>query len=201
LNIFATFVINRSLMNRKLIVVAAPSGAGKTTIVRHLLQTYDTLAFSVSAATRAQRAHETNGKDYYFITADDFRQKIEHDDFLEWQEVYAGQFYGTLKSEVNRLWDLGKVVIFDIDVQGALNIKKTYPEETTLVFVKPPSPAILFQRLRDRNTESPESLQRRIEKAAFELSFENKFDIVLLNDELELCLRRAEKIVTEIIKQ
>ena len=135
-------------MNRKLIVVAAPSGAGKTTIVRHLLQTFDTLAFSVSAATRTQRAHEINGKDYYFITETDFRQKIEQDEFLEWQEVYTGQFYGTLKSEVIRLWELGKVVIFDIDVQGALNIKRTYPEETHLVFVKPPSPAILFQRLR-----------------------------------------------------
>jgi guanylate kinase len=187
-------------MNRKLIVVAAPSGAGKTTIVRHLLQTFDTLAFSVSAATRAQRAHEINGKDYYFITEEDFRQKIGNEEFLEWQEVYAGQLYGTLKEEVTRLWELGKVVIFDIDVQGALNIQKVYPEETHLIFVKPPSPAILFQRLRDRNTESPESLKRRIEKAAFELSFENKFDIVLLNDELEPCLRRAEKIVKEIIE-
>jgi guanylate kinase len=186
-------------MNRKLIVVAAPSGAGKTTIVRHLLKTFDTLAFSVSAATREQRSYETNGKDYYFISEEDFRQKIEQGDFLEWQEVYKGQYYGTLKSEVTRLWDLGKVVIFDIDVQGALNIKKTYPEETILVFVKPPSPAILFQRLRDRNTESEESLKRRIEKAAFELSFENKFDKILLNDELEPCLRRAEKLVTDFL--
>ncbi len=182
-------------MNRKLIVVAAPSGAGKTTIVRHLLKTFDILAFSVSAATREQRAHEVHGKDYYFIGDEDFRQKIASEAFLEWQEVYQGQFYGTLKSEISRLWELGKVVIFDIDVQGALNIKKTYPDETLLVFVKPPSPEILFQRLHDRNTESPESLKRRVEKAAFELSFEDKFDKVLVNDELEPCLREAEKLV------
>jgi guanylate kinase len=149
-------------MNHKLIVVAAPSGAGKTTIVRHLIRTFEALAFSVSAATRAQRAHETDGKDYYFISKEDFQQRIAQDLFLEWQEVYAGQFYGTLKSEIDRLWALGKTVIFDIDVQGALNIKKAYPEETLLVFVKPPSAEILIQRLQDRNTESEESLKRRI---------------------------------------
>lgn len=188
-------------MNHKLIVVAAPSGAGKTTIVRHLLKHFDMLAFSVSAATRAQRPHEIHGKDYYFITSEDFRQKIENEEFLEWQEVYAGQFYGTLKSEITRLWGEGKVVIFDIDVQGALNIKKIYPKETLLVFVKPPSKEILLQRLRDRNTESEESLKKRIEKASFELSFEDKFDVVLVNDELEACLKRAEKIVIDYIKQ
>ena len=187
-------------MNRKLIVVAAPSGAGKTTIVRHLLKTFDILAFSVSAATREQRAHEINGKDYYFISAEDFRQKVESEEFLEWQEVYQGQFYGTLKSEITRLWNAGKVVIFDIDVQGALNIKKTYPDEALLVFVKPPSPEILIQRLHDRNTESPESLKRRVDKAAFELSFEDKFDKVLVNDDLEPCLREAEQLVKDYLK-
>lgn len=188
-------------MNHKLIVVAAPSGAGKTTIVRHLLKTYDLLAFSVSAATREQRPHEIHGKDYYFITSEDFREKINNEAFLEWQEVYAGQFYGTLKSEIARLWGAGKVVVFDIDVQGALNIKKTYPEETLLVFVKPPSKDILLQRLRDRNTESEESLKKRIEKASYELSFEDKFDVVLVNDDLETCLKKAEKIVEDYIKQ
>jgi guanylate kinase len=187
-------------MSQKLIVVAAPSGAGKTTIVRHLLKTFDTLAFSVSAATRAQRTHEINGKDYYFITSAEFRQKIEKGEFLEWQEVYAGQFYGTLKSEITRLWDEGKTVIFDIDVKGAINIKKIYPKEALLVFVKPPSEEILLQRLRDRNTESEESLKKRIEKASFELSFENEFDVVLVNDELDACLKRAEIIVNDYLK-
>lgn len=186
-------------MNRKLFVVAAPSGAGKTTIVKHLLQTFDILAFSVSAATRAQRAHETHGKDYYFLTKEDFRQKIEDGAFLEWEEVYQDQFYGTLKSEVERLWDMGKIVIFDIDVQGALNIKKVYPDEALLIFIKPPSKEILFQRLYDRNTESPESLKRRVEKAVFELSFEDKFDKILVNDQLDECLLRADRLMLEFL--
>lgn len=187
-------------MDHKLIVVAAPSGAGKTTIVRHLLKTFDRLAFSVSAATRAQRPHEVNGKDYYFISKEAFLSKIEEGDFLEWQEVYAGQYYGTLKSEIARLWADQKVVIFDIDVQGALNIKKQYPDETLLVFVKPPSKEILIQRLIDRNTESPESLKKRIEKASFELQFEDKFDRVLVNDDLQSCLIRAEHLVKDYLK-
>lgn len=187
-------------MMNKLIVVAAPSGAGKTTIVKHLLKTFGVLAFSVSATTREKREHEKDGSDYYFINEADFRQKVKEGEFLEWQEVYMGQFYGTLKSEIKRLWDLRKVVIFDIDVQGALNIKKAYPSETLLVFVKPPSRDILIQRLRDRNTESEESLYRRIEKASYELGFEDKFDVVLLNDSLESCLARAEKIVQDYLQ-
>ena len=187
-------------MMNKLIVVAAPSGAGKTTIVKHLLETFGELAFSVSATTRAKRDHETDGRDYYFISETDFRQKINNDEFLEWQEVYKGQYYGTLKSEIRRLWELQKVVIFDIDVQGALNIKRAYPKEALLVFVKPPSKEILLQRLKDRNTESEESLARRIEKASFELGFEDKFDVVLLNDDLNSCLVRAEKIVQDYLK-
>ncbi|MFZ4543090.1 MAG: guanylate kinase [Saprospiraceae bacterium] len=186
-------------MNHKLIVVAAPSGAGKTTIVKHLLKTFDNLAFSVSATTRERRNHEEQGRDYYYISEAEFRQNIEKGEFLEWQEVYKGQFYGTLHREIKRLWDLHKVVIFDIDVRGALNIKKTYPNETLLVFVKPPSKEILIQRLKDRNTESEESLSKRIEKASFELGFESEFDVVLLNDKLEPCLARAEKIVREYL--
>jgi len=187
-------------MMNKLIVVAAPSGAGKTTIVKHLLKTFGALAFSVSATTRAKREHEADGGDYYFISEADFRRKIEKGEFLEWQEVYKGQFYGTLKSEIKRLWNLDKVVIFDIDVQGALNIKRAYPEETLLVFVKPPSKEILLQRLQDRNTESEESLARRIDKASYELGFEDQFDVVLLNDRLGPCLARAEKIVQDYLK-
>jgi guanylate kinase len=186
-------------MSHRLIVVAAPSGAGKTTIVRHLLKTFDFLAFSVSAATRAQRAHETDGKDYYFLSAEDFKAKIADNAFVEWEEVYQNQFYGTLKSEVERIWQMDKHVIFDIDVNGALNIKKSYPDDTLLVFIKPPSPAILFQRLRDRNTETPESLQRRIDKAAVELAYEDKFDVVIVNDDLEKALLEAENIVKAFV--
>lgn len=187
-------------MRHKLIVVAAPSGAGKTTIVKHLLATYSFLAFSVSAATREQRAHETNGKDYYFLSSEEFRAKIAADEFVEWEEVYQNQFYGTLKSEVKRIWGLGKHVIFDIDVNGALTIQRVFPKETLLVFVKPPSPEILFERLKGRNTETEESLKKRISKAALELTYEDKFDVVLVNDDLEIALREAENIVTNFIK-
>lgn len=187
-------------MRQKLIVVAAPSGAGKTTIVKHLLATYSDLAFSVSAATREQRAHEINGKDYYFLSSEEFKAKIAANEFVEWEEVYKNQFYGTLKSEVKRIWSLGKHVIFDIDVNGALTIQKAFPEETLLVFVKPPSPEILFERLKGRNTETEESLNRRISKAALELTYEDKFDVVIVNDDLQTALREAEKIVTDFVK-
>jgi guanylate kinase len=188
-------------MRHKLIVVAAPSGAGKTTIVKHLLATYSDLAFSVSAATREQRAHETNGKDYYFLSSEEFKAKIAANEFVEWEEVYQNQFYGTLKSEVERIWSLGKHVIFDIDVNGALTIQRAFPEETLLVFVKPPSPEILFKRLKGRNTETEESLNRRISKAALELTYEDKFDVVIVNDDLKTALQEAEKIVTDFVKK
>lgn len=187
-------------MRHKLIVVAAPSGAGKTTIVKHLLVKYSFLAFSVSAATRKQRAYETNGKDYYFLSSEEFKAKIAADEFVEWEEVYQNQFYGTLKSEVKRIWNLGKHVIFDIDVNGALTIQRAFPKETLLVFVKPPSPEILFERLKGRNTETEESLQKRISKAALELTYEDKFDVILVNDDLETALREAENIVTNFIE-
>ncbi len=185
----------------KLLVVAAPSGAGKTTIVRWLLDHYAQLAFSVSATTRSKRAGETHGKDYYFISAADFRSLIREGAFLEWEEVYKNQFYGTLKSEVERLWGEGKTVIFDIDVQGALNIKKAYPVDALTVFVKPPSREALFERLRLRKSENEESLQKRIDKAAYELSFEKHFDIVLVNDVLEDTLKKAAEIVEEWLDQ
>lgn len=191
----------KGFMGHKLIVVAAPSGAGKTTIVKHLLATYDFLAFSVSAATREQRAHETNGKDYYFMSAAEFRDKIESDAFVEWEEVYADQFYGTLKSEVERIWAMGKHVIFDIDVNGALTIQKNFPKETILIFIKPPSPEILFERLRGRKTETEASLNRRISKAALELTYESKFDVVIVNDNLQVAFDEAEKIVTDFVKK
>lgn len=185
----------------KLIVVTAPSGAGKTTIVRHLLQTFGELAFSVSATTRTRREGEQEGIDYYYITVPRFKALIEEGAFLEWQEVYEHQFYGTLRSEAERLWALGKTVVFDIDVKGAENIKKAFPDQTLAVFVKPPSSAVLYERLRNRRSESPESLQKRIEKADFELGFESKFDVVLVNDHLEVALDNATKIVSEFLRE
>jgi guanylate kinase len=178
----------------KLLIFAAPSGSGKTTIVRHLLARFPQLAFSVSAATRPQRAHERHGVDYYFISSEAFQHHIQQGDFAEWEEVYADNFYGTLRSEIERLWADGKVVIFDIDVQGAMRLKRKYGEQALAVFVKPPSREILVERLRSRGTEDPEALKRRIAKAEHELAYENKFDIVLVNDELEDALRKAESI-------
>lgn len=179
----------------KLLVVTAPSGAGKTTIVRHLLKKFDNLAFSVSATTRPRRNNEEEGKDYYYISPEKFKALIAEGAFLEWQEVYENQFYGTLKSEVDRLWALGKHVVFDIDVRGALNLKKAYPDTSFTIFVRPPSLDALLLRLRKRKSESEESLQKRIDKATFELGFEKNFDIALENDVLEKALKEAERIV------
>ncbi len=185
----------------KLIILTAPSGAGKTTIARHLLATFDNLAFSVSATTRAQRVSEVDGRDYYFVTPEQFRQLIAEGAFVEWEEVYANQFYGTLRSEIQRLWAAGKHVVFDVDVKGALTLKQQYPQEALTIFVKPPSPEILFQRLQQRSTESEESLKRRIAKAAEELKYENNFDIILVNDKLEHALQKATEIVQQFILQ
>ncbi len=179
----------------KLLVVTAPSGAGKTTIVHHLLDTFDNLAFSVSATTRSQRPNEQEGVDYYYTNVQKFKELIAEDAFLEWQEVYENQFYGTLKSEVERLWTEGKQVVFDIDVKGAINVKKAFPDQTLTIFIKPPSPDVLLERLKKRKSESAESLQKRIAKASFELTFEDKFDKVLVNDNLEVALRQAENLV------
>jgi guanylate kinase len=183
----------------KLIVFTAPSGAGKTTIVKHLLSKYEELDFSVSATTRSPRPHEVHGKDYYFLSLEEWQQKIEEGDFLEWEEVYQGQYYGSLKSEVERLWSLGKYVVFDMDVKGATNIKKIYGDKAVTVFVKPPSPEILFARLRNRQTEDEESLRKRIARAAEELKYEPTFDIVLLNNDLSTCLKEAEDIFEKIV--
>jgi guanylate kinase len=174
----------------KLIVVTAPSGAGKTTIVRHLLDKFDQLAFSVSATTREKRAGEEHGRDYYFMKTVEFKSLIDHGAFLEWEEVYENQFYGTLKSEVERLWKEGKHVIFDIDVKGALNMKKVYPRQSLTIFVK---------RLRKRQSESEDSLRKRINKAEYELTFEKHFDIVLVNDVLEEALKNAAEIVENFL--
>jgi len=184
----------------KLIVLAAPSGAGKTTIVHQLLETLDNLAFSISATTRDRRPHEEDGTDYYFLSPSEFRARIDADDFVEWEEVYPDQYYGTLRSEVERLWKQGKHIVFDIDVVGALNIKKAYPAETLTIFVEPPSMNVLRDRLMSRLTESEHSLRRRLEKAEWELTFTNKFDKVLVNDVLNDAVDEARSIVSDFIQ-
>ena len=190
-----------SYNTEKLIVFSAPSGSGKTTIVRHLLeQSKLPLAFSISATTRAPRGNEKNGVDYYFLSKEEFEQKIREGAFLEYEEVYPGLFYGTLKSEIERLWASGKAVLFDIDVMGGLTIKKTYPEKTLTVFVKPPSVEALEQRLRNRNTDSEETLQVRLAKSASELEKACAFDEILINDQLEDALRLAEALVIHFLK-
>ena len=184
---------------KKAIIFCAPSGSGKTTIVKHLLSIDNRLTFSVSACTRKQRANEVNGKDYYFLSLEEFKNKISNNEFLEYEEVYGGNYYGTLKSEVDRIWALNKVVIFDVDVEGGLNIKKYFDEKALAVFVKPPSIQALEMRLRERSTETEETLKVRIEKAVHELAYENKFEKIIENDELENALLNAENIVNEFL--
>jgi guanylate kinase len=185
---------------KKLIIVTAPSGAGKTTIVHHLIDTFDSLAFSVSATNRSMRAHEKHGVDYYFLSTEAFKDLITEGALLEYEEVYDNQYYGTLKKEVERLWALGKCIIFDVDVKGALNIQKYYPKESLSIFIKPPSKEILLERLKNRKTETPESLQKRINRATEELTFEHKFDKVLINDVLEKALRESEEFVIDFLQ-
>ncbi|MDN3686936.1 guanylate kinase [Cyclobacterium jeungdonense] len=185
----------------KAIIFSAPSGSGKTTIVKHLLQQIPQLGFSISACTRDRRGRaEENGKDYYFLTPEEFREKIAQKAFIEWEEVYEGNFYGTLKEEIQRIWDDGKHVIFDVDVKGGLNLKKYFGKRALAVFVKVPSMEDLAERLRGRGTESEESLSRRIYKAKFEMGFEDRFDITLINEDLEVSFKEAEKLVREFIE-
>ena len=180
-------------MAGKALIFSAPSGSGKTTIVKHLLKTNPDLGFSISASTRDKRGRtEENGKDYYFLSPEEFKSKIDNDEFIEWEEVYAGNFYGTLKSEIQRIWKSGKDVIFDVDVKGGLNLKRYFGDKALSVFVKVPSIEVLEARLNDRGTESPESLSRRLFKAKFEMSFQDKFDTVLINEELDKSLREAQ---------
>ena len=188
-------------MKGKLIIFSAPSGAGKTTLVKHLLEEGLPLAFSVSACTRAPRNNETDGKDYYFISNDDFKKKIEEGAFLEWQEVYPDVFYGTLLSELDRIWELGKHVIFDVDVKGGINIKKLFPSQSLSVFVMPPSIESLAERIRDRKTETPENIKKRISKATYELEFANQFDCILLNDDLDIAKIEAYSIVADFLNE
>ncbi|MBR3559012.1 MAG: guanylate kinase [Bacteroidales bacterium] len=181
-------------MKGKVIIVSAPSGAGKTSIVKHVLDNLPELRFSTSATTRTMREGEINGRDYHFLSVDDFKKGIKRNDFLEWEEVYANQFYGTLKSEIQRIWDEGKTVIFDVDVKGGLNIKKYFGDNALAIFVEPPTVQELENRLRKRGTETEESLRKRVEKAEYELSFAPQFDKVILNDNLDDA--RAEMLQT-----
>jgi guanylate kinase len=184
----------------KLFVFSAPSGSGKTTIVRHLLkQERFNLAFSISCASRDARGTEKNGEDYYFISLREFKDKIKNDEFLEWEEVYRDNFYGTLKSEVERIWALKKHVIFDIDVVGGLRIKSKFPEQTLSVFVKPPSVDELKIRLKKRSTESEDKINMRIAKASVELATAPQFDKIIKNYELEVALKEAEDLVSDFL--
>ena len=186
----------------KLIIFSAPSGSGKTTIVRHLLkQPHLNLAFSVSATSRARRGEEKEGEHYYFLSATEFKQHIKNDDFLEWEEVYRDNFYGTLNSEVERLWAEGKNVIFDIDVAGGLRIKKKFPEKTLAVFVKPPSIDELKIRLKKRSTESDDKINMRIAKASVELATAPQFDTIIKNYDLDTALKEAEELVANFISK
>ena len=185
----------------KALIFSAPSGSGKTTIVHHLLNKNESLGFSISACTRDKRGRsENNGKDYYFLEPTDFLAMIANNEFIEWQEVYAGNFYGTLKSEIERIWAEGKHVIFDVDVKGGLNLKKYFGDDALAIFVKVPSMEILKERLSDRGTESEDSLSRRLYKASFEMGFEDQFDITLINENLQDSLRAAEKLVDDFVK-
>jgi guanylate kinase len=186
----------------KAIIFSAPSGAGKTTIVHHLLNNTELkLSFSVSATTRARRPHEVDGKDYHFITEETFLAKARAGEFIEWEEVYTGQYYGTLKSEVEKIWEQGRHVIFDLDVVGGLNLKKIFGEDALAVFVKPPSIEVLRFRLRNRSTETAEKIAMRIDKAQHELTFESRFDVVIVNDILEDAFIQAESRVREFLSK
>ncbi len=187
-------------MDRKVIIFSAPSGAGKSTIVNHILGLHPELEFSVSATSRAPRGNEQNGKEYYFFTADEFRKMIEEDKFVEHEEVYPGSFYGTLKSELERIWAKGHTIVFDIDVKGGVNMKRIFGDKAFSIFIKAPSVEVLRQRLTGRGTDSPEAIERRVAKAKEETEFaKGKFDYVLVNDDIEKAFKEAEQIVDRFL--
>ncbi|HEY5690402.1 MAG TPA: guanylate kinase [Cyclobacteriaceae bacterium] len=188
-------------MPGKAIIFSAPSGSGKTTLVRHLLDYNEDILFSVSASTRDRRGRtEQDGKDYYFLSPEEFKKRIDNDEFVEWEEVYEGNFYGTLKSEIKRIWESGKNVIFDVDVKGGISLKKYFGKNALSVFVKVPSIEVLKERLKDRGTETEESISRRLYKVKFEMSFEDKFDVVLINDDLEESKKKAQQLYDDFKK-
>ncbi len=186
--------------NHKLIIITAPSGAGKTSITRHLMQNFPQLAFSVSAATRKPRSYEKDGVDYHFISEEEFKNKIHHNEFVEWEMVYEGKYYGTLKSELERIWANDRIPVLDIDVKGAIHVQQQYPASSLSLFIETPSVEELKKRLESRGTETDESLTARINKAAYELSFKDQFNKHIVNDDLQRACREAEKIVGDFIK-
>ena len=189
-------------MDGKIIIFSAPSGSGKTTILKTLIQSDELqLAFSISATSRQQRENEEEGKDYYFFSPERFKQGIANEDFLEWEEVYENQFYGTLKSEIDRLHTLKKNVVFDVDVLGGLNLKRFFGKKALAVFIMPPSMEVLEERLRGRGTETEETLEKRLKKAAYELSFSKKFDYILINDELKESISTAHQLIFNFLNQ
>jgi len=185
----------------KVIIITAPSGAGKTSITRYLLANFPQLAFSVSAATREARSYEQDGKDYYFMSEQSFLEKIRNNEFVEWEMVYEGKYYGTLKSELQRIWALNKVPVLDIDVKGAIHVQGQYPNSTRSIFIEPPSVDELKRRLQSRGTESLESLQARVNKAAYEISFKDQFQHVIVNSDLETAQARASEIVKDFLRE
>lgn len=186
--------------NNKIIIITAPSGAGKTSITRFLLNKYPQLAFSVSASTRKPRSNERHGVDYYFISEEDFTANIQAGQFVEWEMVYEGKYYGTLKSELQRIWKNGQVPVLDIDVKGAIHVQQQFPDSTLSIFIEPPSVGELQKRLESRGTETVESLQARVNKAAYEISFKHHFHKNIVNDNLDRACKLAEEYVTEFLK-
>ncbi|MBL7932213.1 MAG: guanylate kinase [Bacteroidia bacterium] len=187
--------------NGKLVIFSAPSGSGKTTLVRHILKTFPkNIEFSISATSRPKRGVEVNGKDYHYLTVDEFKEKVANNEFLEWEEVYAGTHYGTLRSEVEKIWAKGKAVIFDIDVEGGLNLKNQFGDRALAIFVMPPSIKILEERLNSRSTDSKDSIARRIAKAEKELKTAELFDTFILNEDLETACTKAEDLVKDFLK-
>jgi guanylate kinase len=189
-------------MEGKVIIISAPSGAGKTTIVKHLLQVKElNLAFSVSACTRPMRECEVNGRDYFFLTVAQFKDKIDDGEFLEWEEVYKNNYYGTLRSEVSRIWSMNMHVLFDVDVMGGINLKEKFGDNALAIFIRPPSIEILRSRLESRGTESAEKIRNRVNKASLELKFARKFDVIVLNDVLQKAQAETQKLVAAYLKR
>ncbi len=187
-------------IHQKILIITAPSGAGKTSITHYLMKAFPILEFSISATTRTIRGNEENGKDYYFVSIEEFKQKIQHKEFAEWEMVYEGKYYGTLKTEMKRIWANEKVPVLDVDVKGAIHVQQQYPENTLSIFIEAPSIEELKNRLLARGTENEESINARMNKASYEISFKDQFDKIIINDDLEIACKKAEALVAEFLQ-